>query len=587
MSIGGGSYFKGWVNTLPNMPSAGQSGGNTQFLIGHVLKVDYTDDIGKITVRLIGLSKELNDDDINVTAYPLDANTVKYPIPGETVLIVEGIRNLVSKSKFVLGYYYTTAITSHNSITFNSDPYIGQSVSDNIAKQVYTLEYEQRFENRLVSLASFTTGQKVRERPPLKPYEGDFVLQGRFGSSIRLGSTIRNSDNEWSAKGGESGNPIMIVSSDMSEGALPVSEKVNDLNSSIYLCSTQAIPVVMSTSRRLKSHLYRYDVVASEGKNFSSDESDKVHFVPTPELPWASTAIGGATYTEQLQMLPSELFPPNSPTNVSYTYRILGPASNPSMSRVERPGRGQYEIRTGLESQFSRRSVINTIILHYTVSDHEAWKTIDFLGTNPAFPNNGGIHYAVDGWGGVSPGIVEESVCDQGNWWNTSGIGIEMSLIGAVTPIGDGRARTKEYSVVIPAGRWVDLGFFYHGDRYYQDFTDEQIQATEVLINNIMDRHPHIRAAIRDQNLWSTTFNIPTGKPPIKIGAPDRDLVSISQQRYEKSEQLKKIGIFSHSTTFGGSHADTVPTPKLVDMLVRLGMVSDDIRAAITPRFTV
>jgi len=78
-------------------------------------------------------------------------------------------------------------------------------------------------------------------------FEGDFILQGRKGNSIRFGTTTRSvlSKNEWSAIGRE-GDPIMIISNyhkyskDQDDYYI---EKINEEGASIYLTSTQSIPL--------------------------------------------------------------------------------------------------------------------------------------------------------------------------------------------------------------------------------------------------------------------------------------------------------------------------------------------------------
>lgn len=260
MSIGQGSFFQGWSNTQPNTGGRRTSSANQSIILGQVLKVDYDgEDAGRIRVRLLGLSKEFRDDDVKVRAYPADLNQIKYPLPGEIVLVVQATKNQFANNKPIRDYYYTTVLTSRGSITYNSDPYIGNSLPSSEAEYILSPEYEHRFENKIGSLDSFIkkteTGYEVKDHPALKPSEGDFVIQGRFGSSIRMGSTSLNSETEWSDKGGIAGDPILILSSDRVIKENPISEEVDSNDSAFYICSTQTLPVDMATSE-LKSHLF-------------------------------------------------------------------------------------------------------------------------------------------------------------------------------------------------------------------------------------------------------------------------------------------------------------------------------------------
>ena len=88
---------------------------------------------------------------------------------------------------------------------------------------------------------------------PLLPYEGDVIHEGRWGNSIRLGSTVSGSNisddyqNNWSLVG-NNGDPLMVIrngqpSNASDTGWLPIVEDINNDLSSIYLTSYQKIPL--------------------------------------------------------------------------------------------------------------------------------------------------------------------------------------------------------------------------------------------------------------------------------------------------------------------------------------------------------
>lgn len=89
---------------------------------------------------------------------------------------------------------------------------------------------------------------------PLLPFNGDIIYEGRWGNSIRFGSTTiipQGSDsslitNNWSSTG-SNGDPITILRngqpvSSSDEGWIPLTENLNRDLSSIYLTSYQKIP---------------------------------------------------------------------------------------------------------------------------------------------------------------------------------------------------------------------------------------------------------------------------------------------------------------------------------------------------------
>ena len=90
---------------------------------------------------------------------------------------------------------------------------------------------------------------------PILPFAGDRIFEGRFGNSIRLGNTAKVSEggipNNWSNSGKE-GMPITILKNGQpintsGRGFEPTTENINFDFSSLYLTSTQQIPIEVST----------------------------------------------------------------------------------------------------------------------------------------------------------------------------------------------------------------------------------------------------------------------------------------------------------------------------------------------------
>ena len=95
----------------------------------------------------------------------------------------------------------------------------------------------------------------------LQPYEGDIIYQGRWGNSIRFGSTISTiPDDDYYHKsptwiGDKNGSPITILSNGRVnlDNKEFVVEDINIDNSSIYLTSTQKIPIVLGSNNKPNS----------------------------------------------------------------------------------------------------------------------------------------------------------------------------------------------------------------------------------------------------------------------------------------------------------------------------------------------
>jgi hypothetical protein len=84
---------------------------------------------------------------------------------------------------------------------------------------------------------------------PLMPFMGDIIYEGRWGNSLRFGSTTKSKStyrNNWSTSG-KNGDPITILRNGQPRnatdfGAEPITENIKNDLSSIYLTSYQKLP---------------------------------------------------------------------------------------------------------------------------------------------------------------------------------------------------------------------------------------------------------------------------------------------------------------------------------------------------------
>ena len=91
---------------------------------------------------------------------------------------------------------------------------------------------------------TFIENEKIKT---LRPFEGDIILESRFGQSIRFGSTVKGLKalNSWS-EAGLTGDPITIIRNGQGQptDTDPFAATIEDINkddSSIYLTSSQKI----------------------------------------------------------------------------------------------------------------------------------------------------------------------------------------------------------------------------------------------------------------------------------------------------------------------------------------------------------
>lgn len=199
-------------------------------------------------------------------AKPLFSNVKNYPIFNEIVYIISLPNQGVMEDGASKQYYYFNSINVWNNPHHNAVPFFISENKDNSQNKTYQSTALGNVNKTKSTTTSINLGPGFKEYSnihPLLPYLGDYITEGRWGNSIRIGSTVKNSTNNWS-NNGENGNPITIIrngqpknSSD--EGWLPITEDINKDLSSIYLTSNQIIPLNIS------SNLYKsYNIVPTK-----------------------------------------------------------------------------------------------------------------------------------------------------------------------------------------------------------------------------------------------------------------------------------------------------------------------------------
>mgnify|MGYP003632087231 CR=1 FL=1 len=194
-------------------------------------------------------TKNVDEDNF---ALPLFPNIKQPPTQNEVVYIV-GLPNPFSQLKPTkISYYYFQSINIWNSVHHNAIPDSVWGESDPATSRDYQ-QTEAGIPIRSVSDGNtdiplgVTFNEKIDTRP-LQLYEGDVTYEGRWGNSIRFGSTSLEGlpPNPWSAEGVD-GDPITIFRNGQHEEStdpwVPQVEDINEDKANIYLTSTQAIPI--------------------------------------------------------------------------------------------------------------------------------------------------------------------------------------------------------------------------------------------------------------------------------------------------------------------------------------------------------
>lgn len=154
-------------------------------------------------------------------ARPLSFQTSYYPLLGELIVLEDCPSPASQEQNTTSRKYYTQIINLWSNQQQNSQP-----------------------ANDDASLG-FTFVENPNTRP-LISYQGDNIIQGRQGSSLRFSSVSRGVDpsNEWSQVGNEI-DPITILTNGLAYDPAKqyYVEQINKDASSIYLTSTQKIPL--------------------------------------------------------------------------------------------------------------------------------------------------------------------------------------------------------------------------------------------------------------------------------------------------------------------------------------------------------
>jgi len=187
------------------------------------------------------------------TAKPLDPNNKKFPLVNEIVYIISlpstDLNTITSNSI----NYYINIVSLWNHPHHNAYP-----TDPNLLPPSQQKDYIQTETGNVRRITDQSTeiylGRTFKERSnihPILPFEGDIIYEGRWGNSIRIGSTVPDTSNNWSSTG-SSGDPITIIrngqGTQTEEGWVPTVEDINNDDSSIYLASTQKVPLKASST---------------------------------------------------------------------------------------------------------------------------------------------------------------------------------------------------------------------------------------------------------------------------------------------------------------------------------------------------
>jgi len=194
-------------------------------------------------------------------AKPLFPNIQHIPLINEITYVVpfpstntQNPRNIDLNQ---VDYYYFQPLNMWNTLHQNAFPNPLTDFNNENNTQATNTTYQQTQAGASINQdapeSGINLGKTFKEKDNIKylqPYEGDIIYEGRWGHSIRFGSTVPN-QNPWSNIG-ENGDPILIIrngqATSTTEPWIPTIEEINKDLGSIYFGSTQQLPLAAAST---------------------------------------------------------------------------------------------------------------------------------------------------------------------------------------------------------------------------------------------------------------------------------------------------------------------------------------------------
>ena len=258
-----------WGNN--NNKDRSSSAPSSQLIPGRVLSIDQTSTLsnGDIMVEPMKVTNNLPGS-LGIKASPLFPNIKNYPLKNETVYLLSFPGGNFSSNPGDIKYYYISPVRIwSNAVNTNPTPNTAENIQgSNQNKSLQEVELGSSNISTKQQTTKFKPGTYFTEKSnifPLYPFEGDYIIEGRFGNSIRFGSTdIQSTDttqtplNSWSTFG-LNGDPITILRNGQNPelGSPAQSTTIEEINkdlSSIYLTSTQQLPIEVASQNDYLSY---------------------------------------------------------------------------------------------------------------------------------------------------------------------------------------------------------------------------------------------------------------------------------------------------------------------------------------------
>jgi len=225
---------------------------------------------------------------------PLNPNFQTTPVVGEIVIGVKYLGQL----------FFTTQLNLFGNPNFNTQHGISVGKKKDTLKSSQGIDDLPNSDDKGIETGHYF--KKLDDARKLLPNEGDVIIEGRFGNSIRIGSDIKN-ENE------ESPNMIFSVGHTIEgDTKVPIEEKIDTDGSSVYLTTNQELTFTIGAESKLVPSPYngkqillnsdRIILNTKEGGDilFSSNNNVGISAVNEVVIESPTTKIGGVDATEPI-----------------------------------------------------------------------------------------------------------------------------------------------------------------------------------------------------------------------------------------------------------------------------------------------
>jgi hypothetical protein len=226
------------------------------------------DAIGTIFYSKVYEKDSADTTNVKYKARPLFHFLKQYPLKNEIVLILNAPSNVIYGETQSITKYYLPNINIWNHPHNNALPDMQYYAEGNEGGNFSQGEGGTLVRDPSSNPIEVPLGDYFNENlnlQPLLPFEGDTIMEGRFGNSIRFGATAKEAREKtpYSTKG-ETGDPITIIRNGQhleedDRGWEHSIENINTDHSSIYLTSNQVLPNMEIVSTHWQSWMAKHD----------------------------------------------------------------------------------------------------------------------------------------------------------------------------------------------------------------------------------------------------------------------------------------------------------------------------------------